>query len=139
MMTLQICRAQEDGYAAYNFLIDSMNINPSNIFFVSKTDVESIDLTEYDLIFNHRFTFDVTNLFTQNVPFVTTSVYLVDDIGIGTTEWGYLHESRDFVYIHDSIHPITVDYTPGLQLFVDSYVDGCCLCNRERCSAGHRR
>ncbi|KAA3632997.1 MAG: hypothetical protein DWP97_09970 [Calditrichaeota bacterium] len=110
----------EDAYAAYNFLIDSMNIDSANISFLNQDEIITADLSDIDLVFNPRLRVSTSNIYAQGIPFITTLYNNGDISGLGNANIGLLHLNRDTMYVKTSSHPLTSNYNVGQLVLTDS-------------------
>lgn len=133
LITLEaIPYSDEDAFAAYNFLIDSMGFDSTNIFFWENDSLANADYSSFDLILHvNASSWNIANVFSQNIPFVTLSQSIARDMGILTNlRAGNIHETIDYAYINDNSHSITANYNIGkimlnVPLMIsNSYVSG---------------
>lgn len=110
---------ERDGAAAYNYLIDSMGFDSGNIHVASQTSLETADFTGYNLvIYANSFARSTANVISQNMPYITTSLWQTAELGIATGEW-LMHESRNSVFIQDTTHDITSGFAYGQLVLQD--------------------
>ncbi len=74
----------EDAYAAYNFLIDSMGFDSTNMNFISYHNLANTDLSTSDLVIVLGYSAELSNILALNIPIITTSPNLATDMGIGS-------------------------------------------------------
>ncbi|HOP08153.1 MAG TPA: dockerin type I domain-containing protein [candidate division Zixibacteria bacterium] len=128
--TLDPDQRDEDGLAAYNYLVDVFGIDSVNLEVGSQTALETEDFSGYDLVmYTNSYPRAVDNVVGAGVPFVTTSVLQTNLLGIGTGDF-VMHVDRDYFYVADNNHPITETFDVGLVELDSSmwmnatYVDG---------------
>ncbi len=106
--------SDEDGLAAYDYLVGTMGFSSENINVASQGTIETGDFTGYDLVlYANTYAQDATNVLNQGVPFVTTSVGEADEMGIGTGE-AVMHWTRTDAFVVDNSHDVTSTYPLGL-------------------------
>lgn len=105
-----------DGMAAYEYLVDSMGFNPDSIHVAALSTIDTGDFTGYDVVlqtFWYPPARNAVNVLDQNVPFVTVSVAQAEMMGIGTGDYFEMN-LLDSVWIQDTGHEITSPWEPGV-------------------------
>jgi hypothetical protein len=106
----------EDGLAAYNYLINTMGFDPDNVDVHHQSTIETGNFTGYDLVFYPWYAEwscrDPANVMIQNVPYVTAETCGGQQMGIATGHTTMLRR-RDYAFVVDNAHDITSTYPLG--------------------------